>query len=296
MNKIILFLLGLKGFQVARACLSPVFLSSIETVVIGKDANVEDDYSQEIQQLCLEKKVKWVFKDDLKLENDHIQNVTAIAAGWRWLINDSFKQVIVFHDSLLPKYRGFNPLVTALLARDKHIGVTAIIANKEFDQGDIISSKAITVDYPITIYKAIRQIADLYYDLTNDVIPYLLNDYEFKLTDQNEDSATYSVWRDDDDYQIDWNLSSDDIAHFVRCVGSPYKGASTKLDGSLIRVLEANTYPDVIITNRHPGKVLFIKNEKPIIICGSGLLKIEKAQYENGSNALPFQRFRVRLK
>jgi methionyl-tRNA formyltransferase len=296
MNKVILFLLGLKGFQVARACLIPKWIDLIETVVIGKDSNVEDDYSNQIRELCQEAAMTWVYKNDFRLEKNRVQNLTAIAAGWRWLITDTYKQIIVFHDSLLPKYRGFNPLVTALLAREKYIGVTAIIANKDFDKGDIIQNKTIAVEYPITINNAIARVSELYHDLANEIIPSLYHEHEFNFTVQNEDAATYSVWRDDEDYNINWNLTSNDIAHFIRCVGFPYKGASTTLDGQLIRIIEANTFPDVNIINRHPGKVLFIENEKPIIICGEGLLIIKRAQYEDGSNALPFQRFRIRLK
>ena len=53
----------------------------------------------------------------------------ALAIGWKKLINSSYQQVVVLHDSLLPKYRGWNPLLTALINGDSRIGSTALIAN-----------------------------------------------------------------------------------------------------------------------------------------------------------------------
>ena len=33
--------------------------------------------------------------------------------------------------------------------------------------------------------------------------------------EQDEAKATYSLWRDDEDYKIDWHLSSEEIMRFV---------------------------------------------------------------------------------
>src|SRR5690606_39106999 len=108
-------------------------------------------------------------RDDPEIASK-VEGAIAIAAGWRWLINYQLSQLVVLHDSLLPKYRGFNPLVTALLARDKEIGVTAILANKDFDCGDIVDSKAISVTYPIKISDAIGNVSKLYFDLTQSLL------------------------------------------------------------------------------------------------------------------------------
>ena len=39
------------------------------------------------------------------------------------------ENLIVFHDSLLPKYRGFAPLVSQLINGEEYLGVTAIFTN-----------------------------------------------------------------------------------------------------------------------------------------------------------------------
>ncbi len=44
--------------------------------------------------------------------------------GWQYLIRQIEGTIIVFHDSVLPRYRGFAPTVTALINGDPAIGVT----------------------------------------------------------------------------------------------------------------------------------------------------------------------------
>lgn len=212
------------------------------------------------------------------------------------MINTNYKEIIVFHDSLLPKYRGFNPLVTALLKKEKCVGVSAIIANKDFDRGDILSAKELRVSYPTTIADTINKISDLYEDIAVEIIGKIKEGIKLETVPQDEREASYSVWRDEDDYRINWSWSAEYISHFICCVGYPYKGASTTIDGCLVRVIEAEPCEDVQLENRDVGKVLFIREGKPIVICGNGLLQLQKVIKEDGHNMLPLEKFRVRFK
>jgi methionyl-tRNA formyltransferase len=264
--------------------------------VIGTDSNVQEDFFNEIESLCKEHRLDFCSRDDkLKIVNA-AANSTAIAAGWSWLIEYEFIQLIVFHDSILPKYRGFNPLVTALLNQDSKIGVTAIIANKKFDCGDIIDCKSIELDYPITIEDTINKICELYFDIQQSILNKLISSKLLVGSPQDETLASYSVWRDEEDYRIDWKKSAKFIAHFIKCVSFPYKGASTVCDGKLLCIVEAEVMPDVLIENRGVGKVIFLLEDKPVVICGDGLLRITAAVDDDGKSVLPFKSFRIRLK
>jgi methionyl-tRNA formyltransferase len=53
---------------------------------------------------------------------------------------------------------------------------------------------------------------------------------------------------------------------------------------------------DVNIENRTPGKVIFLENNLPVVVCGKGLLKIDRAIYDDGEDALPFSTFRILFK
>ncbi len=296
MKKFVLYLLGKKGFQVLKAAIDSGHKDQVSLVVVGKDHHVHEDFHEEIVKLCGHNGVVYCLRNDL-LESslpscDHI----AFVAGWRWLINTPYHQIIVFHDSLLPKYRGFNPLVSALLHMDSVIGVTAISANDEFDRGDIIGSRRLQIHYPIRISDAIDSVSELYNDLAQSLFEAFQEKSSLKGIPQKESDATYSVWRDDEDYKINWSLPAHKIVHFINCLSYPYKGASSTCNGKKIRILDAEIASDIQIVNRDAGKVLFINDGKPVVICGSGLLRIINATDDEGNNVLPFKKFRSRLK
>jgi methionyl-tRNA formyltransferase len=198
------------------------------------------------------------------------------------------EKLIILHDSLLPKYRGFSPLVTALINGEKRIGVTAIFGDKQYDTGPIITQSSRNINYPITIKEAITIINEIYLDVGTYVLNTILVKKIASSTPQNESQASYSAWRDDDDYRIDWNKSSHEIERFINAVGKPYKGAFTKTStGETVRINAAISLADVSIENRDTGKVLFLELGYPIIICKSGLLKILDATIESNGTRLP---------
>ncbi len=296
MQSVVLFLLGQKGYQVLNAAVHGGIKHQIRYVVVGKDHQVHDDFSDQIHSLCERHGVVHCERTEFPQFQLACEEYVVFAAGWRWLIKVPFGQIIVFHDSLLPKYRGFNPLVTALLRKDSEVGVTAIIANRDFDRGDVVGSRTVAIQYPVRIADAIQSVGELYRDLAESLFGTLLEKQSLEGTPQDESCASYSVWRDEEDYRIDWSLPAETVAHFINCVSYPYKGASSLCDGELIRILDAEVKSDVEIANRDVGKVLFVDEQKPVIICGSGLLRIMAATDDEGRDVLPFKKFRSRLR
>jgi len=270
--KIVIFATGLKGLNALSGALQAAGANSISFVAIGKDSNVLNDYSEDIANVCRENEIEHAFQaDDYSADFD-----LAFAAGWQRIIKDiPSEKLIVFHDSLLPRYRGFAPLVSALLNKDTRIGVSALSGEKNYDTGRVYLQKHIPITYPIKISSAIDLISKLYFDIAKDVISAFLSGTLSYIL-QNESAATYSLWRDEEDYCIDWTKSAEEIAHFVDCVGYPYKGASTQVGAEKFRVLNATPLKDVTIENRTPGKVIFMDNENPVVVCGHGLLKIDE--------------------
>lgn len=295
MNKFVLFLSGQKGLQVLNASIIGGFKERLQLVIVEKDPQVHKDYFDEIFGLCTNHGISCCERKDFAGSLLTHEHYVALAAGWRWLIKEPFRQILVFHDSLLPKYRGFNPLVTALLKKDSEIGVTALIANKDFDCGDIVGSRRAEITYPVRVADAIQLVSELYFDLAKSLFAKVVDEGCLKGIPQDDAQASLSVWRDDEDYRIDWSWSADEIAHFTNCLSYPYKGASTICDGNMIRILHAEPVTDVEIANRDVGKVLFVDEEKPVVICGSGLLRIITATDDEGHKILPFKKFRLRL-
>src|SRR5437870_2531640 len=120
-----LYLLTRKGFEVLKAALlAKDYGRHIDLVVVGADRNTRRDYGEEIRALCDQHHIAWSRREEHRPNNSPF----SLAVSWRWLINESATTLIVLHDSLLPKYRGFAPLISALVNGDKEIGVTALFA------------------------------------------------------------------------------------------------------------------------------------------------------------------------
>lgn len=283
-----LYLLGQKGFK-AVSSLKNKHIEAIGQVIIGIDENVKDDYSSQIKHWCKSKTVKYCFNSDEVI----CRAEYSIAIGWRWLIKNH-SELLVFHDSLLPKYRGFNPLVTALINGDEEIGVTVLKGVQGYDEGPIAFQKQIKVQYPIKINEAIRKISDLYADLLNVTFDALYSK-DFSFTDQEPELVSYSLWRDSEDYRVNWWHDSLRIKRFIDAVGYPYQGAQCTLNGKTLHIYDAEVVNDINISNREPGKVIFKDNSGLTIVCGMGLLKIKEFFNEDGSLA-KLNSFRLRFK
>ncbi len=281
-----------KGFDVLNSLIQNQQTQFVDFICIGKDSNLEDDFSGKIKELCEIHSITYFYKESLS-ERDLNSNFY-IAISWRWLLD--LPNLIIIHDSILPKYRGFAPLVNMLINGEKEIGATALFASKEYDTGEIFAQEKIAVQYPITIAEAIDVIGSLYVNLVNQIISLSISN-TFQPRQQNEAEATYSLWLDQEDYFIDWNWTAEKIKRKVDACGFPYDGAKTRLENAIIVIENAEVEQDVEIENRTVGKLIFIKDNCPVIVCGTGLLRITSAKNANSKeNILPLSKFRLKFK
>jgi len=212
--------------------------------------------------------------------------------GWQHLIRKPGGNFIILHDSLLPKFRGFAPTVNALIKGEKRIGVTAFRPDQDYDTGPIVGQMGADVTYPIRIEQALRQQAALMARLTMDI----LRSYRSGLTTAAQDNAasTYSIWRDEQDYHIDWKAPAAEIKRLVDAVSFPYAGAKTKTNDQMLVIDEATEVEDLVFELRHVGKVFRLDQSKAVVICGRGLLRLDKVLTLDGKPYV-FQRLRMRL-
>ncbi len=254
------------------------------------------DYYEEIRAVC----GAYMIEHFNKNEGIEINTDLSIAISWRWLIH-SDKKVIVLHDSLLPQYKGWAPLVTSLINGDTKIGVSAFIANEEADSGEIIMREATRISYPIKIAEAIHLITPLYYQICYNIIDDYLNKKEIGTLPYSKGDlayTSYSMWRDEGDYMIDWYQPASDIVNFVNAVGLPYTGAVSYAGDEKVKVLDCESYPDVPIVDRqrHVGKVFCIDNGKYVVVTGDGLLKLNEVIQCKGNFELKTNKLRIRFR
>ena len=166
----------------------------------------------------------------------------------------------------------------------------------KYDKGDIIAQRSVKINYPLRINDAINEVSVCYKGLIEDIGKQILSGQHINAAKQDETLASYSLWLDEEDYQINWNLEAEAIKRFIDAVGFPYSGAATYIEQQKMRVNEAEVLPDLLIENRKPGKIIFIQNGKPVVVCGKGLLKIiSLTDDQSTQEMLPLKRFRIRF-
>ena len=285
-----------KGFTTLNDVVNKFGSDIFEFVVVERDEKVVQDYYDSIVSFCHKYQILYYKRGGEKKHTTNFK-LKKIAIGWRWLIIEN-ENLIVLHDSLLPKYRGFTPLVTALINGEKQIGVTSLLANKSYDTGDVLIQKVLDVSYPMKIKDAITIISELYSKIVIELINSYIYNIHIQSSKQNNREASYSMWRDELDYQINWHKDATYISRQIDALGFPYQGAQTYVNSHLIKIFESELVEDVSIVNRDEmvGKVIFLDKGKPIIVCGNGLLKIHEAiDSRTGKSLLPLKKIRLRF-
>ena len=285
------YLMTSKGYEIIKIFHRKFGSEYIAFVISDRDKTLTNDYYSEIKDFCLGGNIPFYNRT----ESFNIFSTYNFAISWRYIIIENEK-IIVLHDSILPKYRGFCPLINSLINGEKEIGVTALFASGNgYDEGDIISQKKINIEYPIKIGDVIKLILPLYSELIIEIVEKVIKNKFLNSEEQIEDQSSYSLWRNEDDFRIDWSLDANDILQFINALGEPYKGASTKLEGQTIRVHNVEVLNEKKIENRDYGKILLIKNGYPIVVCGKGIIKLTDVRDEIGESIIPFKKMKLRF-
>jgi methionyl-tRNA formyltransferase len=192
----------------------------------------------------------------------------------------------VFHDSLLPEYRGFSPTVWAVVNGDDHTGVTLIEAAEEADQGDIVDQERVPIGLDETIAQVTERVTGVYLALLERNLAGLL-DGAAPRRPQDHARATWARRRTADDNRIDWTWSAARIHDLVRGITRPYPGAFTSLDGHEVRVWAAR--PDWSASGS-PGEVLADRpGQGTLVAAGTGgiwITELELAGLPSGTGRL----------
>jgi len=292
--KIGLFLMTSRGLAVLDSLLREHGPGAIAYLVTARDPQVQKDHHDELAATARKAGLPVFERQDIP---GRLPAVAArFAAGWRWLLpEDEPGPIVVFHDSLLPRYRGFAPLVSALINAEPQLGVTALLGAKEYDRGPILGQESVPVTYPLRIAAAIEAVHPCYARLAATVYRDLRTG-TWQPRAQDETRASYSLWRDEADYLINWRQDAATIRRQIDATGMPYRGAATFAEARKLRILAASELPDVRVENRTPGKIIFMEAGRPVVVCGSGLLRLEEVVEDNtGLSALPWRHFRTRF-
>lgn len=209
-----------------------------------------------------------------------------LAVSWRTMVPASTYEraplgAYLFHDSLLPAYRGFAPTVWAMINGESSTGVTLLRMAEGVDEGDIVDQRCVSIGPEETIADVMERVTETYADVLRANFSALLAGTAVGKP-QNHARATYGCKRLPADAHIDWNASSTSILNLVRASASPYPGAFTTLDGKRLTVWSASPAPRMY-AGRIPGRVVGRLGNGVGVLTGDGAIVITELQLDGGS-------------
>ncbi len=206
--------------------------------------------------------------------------------SWRYIVPREIfglarRGSYVFHDSLLPRYRGFAPTVWAIINGERETGVSLFRVADELDAGDIVTQRSVAIGENDTIAAVMERVTQTYLDIAECRIAELLSG-SVQLTPQDHSEATYTCKWTPADACIDWNSSARAIHNLVRATSRPYPGAYTFLDGRKLTVWSAALPRDARhYVTKAPGRVLRCQpGLGATVLTGDGVILLQSVQLE----------------
>ncbi|MFC5819410.1 methionyl-tRNA formyltransferase [Nonomuraea harbinensis] len=225
-----------------------------------------------------------------------------VANNWRtWIPPEIFRLprhgTLNVHDSLLPAYAGFSPLIWALINGEEEVGVTAHLMDEELDAGDILLQRAVRVGPSDTATDLFHRTVALIEPIVRDALT-LIDTGRAVPVPQDRSRASFFHKRSPEDSRIDWTWPAEDIERLVRAQSDPYPNAFTFYRGERVRVLKASVSEGVY--GGTPGRVFIREGDGVVIVAGADArrgrsrgLVIERVRTDEGADLPATEVFRT---
>ncbi len=195
------------------------------------------------------------------------------------------------HASLLPKYRGADPIAESILQGDQRTGVSIMLLDAGIDTGPVLVQRSIMLSDEETTGSLTTKLADLGAQALLEALPLWIAG-KIDAEPQDAQSASHTRMLKKEDGLIDWNQAAAVLARKVRAY-QPWPGAYTYWQGKLLKIISAQPEVSETSTEATPGTVsvhVEAGHQVLAVTTGSGLLLIKQLQLE-GKKALSAEDF-----
>lgn len=189
-------------------------------------------------------------------------------------------ETINLHASLLPRYRGANPIQRAIINGDKETGICTMITELGLDCGDVCLREKIEIPDNMTCVDLFEKISDESPKLLEKTLVGLV-DKSITPEKQCEDGVCMANKLTKEETLIDWSKPAQEIHNLVRGV---YKFPSAHFmhNGKIIKVLETR----VVQNSGKCGEFVKVTKDGVEVGCGKDCLLLVKVKPE-GKGEMP---------
>ncbi|MBU8817610.1 methionyl-tRNA formyltransferase [Mycobacterium sp. SWH-M5] len=195
----------------------------------------------------------------------------AVANNWRTRLPRELFSIpkygtVNLHDSLLPRFTGFSPVIWSLISGASHTGLTAHLMDDELDTGDILLQRSVEITPTSTGTSLVYDTLDLVPEVLEEALDSIENGTAAPVP-QDLAQRTFFHKRSDRDSLVDWSWPAADIERFIRALSDPYPNAYTYFRGERLRLIAAHvsrcTYGGT------PGRVFIEEDGGMVIVAGA---------------------------
>ncbi len=188
-------------------------------------------------------------------------------------------QCLNIHPSLLPKYRGPEPVARTLLNGDAFTGVCIVKVVEKMDAGPVLGMSRTAVPPEATTPAMEEELSRIGAELLIDVLEAVAERRAVEVP-QDEREATYARKFEKNDGRIDWRKPAAKIQNFVRAL-QPWPCAFTFAGPVrvVIHKVRAARYPAK--PSHRPGEVVAIEKDGIRVACADGDVTVLEIQPQN---------------
>jgi methionyl-tRNA formyltransferase len=186
------------------------------------------------------------------------------------------------HASLLPRWRGAAPIQRAIEAGDVKTGVAIMEMEPGLDTGPVLIEEALLITNADTAQTLHDRLAQLGGELIVKALKLIADTADLILHPQDPNGVTYAHKILKAEAKLDWANAAELIDRKVRAL-NPAPGASTELDGELVKVWLTrvpNTSRGTV--DARPGMILGEGEQGVLVQCGDRPIEVLEIQNAGG--------------
>lgn len=184
---------------------------------------------------------------------------------------------INMHASLLPKYRGANPIQWAIINGDKITGITTMLTDIGVDTGAMLLKKEIKITQDMTSCELAEIIAKEAPVILDETLVGIVNG-SIKPIPQNDNEATHAPKLTKLDGKINWDEPPEVIHNKVRGM-KPFPASYTLFRDDIVKIIETEIDVEYNTdSNKINGEILGIINNAIRVKTEKGTIIVKKLQ------------------
>jgi methionyl-tRNA formyltransferase len=190
---------------------------------------------------------------------------------------DSFeKGIINSHFSLLPEWRGADPITFSLLSGQAKTGVSLMLLSAGMDEGPLLAQSELEIEKTDTSVTLTDRLIELSDHMLSQITPLWLGGQTMAMPQEQVTIApskvpTYSRKIAKQDGELDWQKTATQLEREVRAFAN-WPKSHTTIAGKDVVILATH----VVAGSSHPVGSVLVENKQLTIQCAQGRLSIDE--------------------